>query len=93
MPGVEEVNVSMTSEQAKLIRDAVQSGAYASGSDVVREALADWSAKWESRRDDIAKLREMWAEGKASGTPTEVDFDALLAEARAELNSARKHAG
>jgi hypothetical protein len=31
MTGVKEVNASMTSEQAQIIRDAVQSGAYGSG--------------------------------------------------------------
>ncbi|CAN7690592.1 type II toxin-antitoxin system ParD family antitoxin [Rhizobium sp. LjRoot30] len=92
MPNVEKVSVSMTPQHAELMRDAVNSGAYASGSEVVREAMRDWSAKWMQKREDIAKLRAMWAEGKASGPATEVDFDAALEEAREELASAPPHA-
>jgi len=92
MPNVEKVSVSMTPQHAELMRDAVSSGAYASGSEVVREAMRDWSAKWMQKREDIAKLRAMWDEGKASGPAVEVDFDAVLEEAREELASAPPHA-
>ncbi|KQZ62108.1 CopG family transcriptional regulator [Rhizobium sp. Root149] len=92
MPNVEKVSVSMTPQHAELLRDAVNSGAYASGSEVVREAMRDWSAKWIQKRDDIAKLRAMWEEGKASGPALEVDFDAVLDEARQEMAAANPHA-
>ena len=84
---VEKISVSMTPQHAEILRDAVESGAYASSSEVIREAMRDWSAKWVQRRDDIAKLRALWTEGKASGSSTEVDFDDTLSEARAELAS------
>lgn len=86
MANVEKISVSVTPQHAEILRDAVQSGAYASNSEVVREALRDWSAKWASRREDITKLRELWHEGKASGDATEVDFDEVLDEA---VNSSR----
>ena len=92
MPNVEKVSVSMTPQHAELLRDAVNSGAYASGSEVVREAMRDWSAKWMQKRDDIAKLRAMWEEGKASGPAVEVDFDAVLDEARQEVKPPTPHA-
>ena len=88
MPNVEKVSISMTPQHAELLRDAVQSGAYASGSEVVREAMRDWSAKWVQKREDIAKLQAMWNEGKASGPAIDVDFDAALDEARKELSIA-----
>lgn len=88
MPNVEKVSISMTPQHAELLRDAVQSGAYASGSEVVREAMRDWSAKWVQKREDIAKLQAMWNEGKASGPAMDVDFDAALDEARKELSIA-----
>ena len=87
MANVEKISVSMTPQHAEILRDAVESGAYASSSEVIREAMRDWSAKWVQRRDDIAKLRALWTEGKASGSSTEVDFDDALNEARAELAS------
>lgn len=40
---------------------------------------------------DIAKLQALWTEGKASGEPTEVDFDQVLEEARQELECPRPH--
>ncbi|MBB3134182.1 antitoxin ParD1/3/4 [Rhizobium pisi] len=91
MANVEKISVSVTPQHADLLRDAVGSGAYASASEVIREAMRDWSAKWQQRSGDIEKLRGMWAEGKASGAATPVDFDETLAEARQELTAARRH--
>lgn len=91
MANVEKVSVSMTPQHADLMRDAVESGAYASGSEVIREAMRDWSAKWMQRRGDIATLKALWQEGKASGAATDVDFDNLHNEARKELASAKRH--
>jgi antitoxin ParD1/3/4 len=88
MPQVEKVSVSMTSEQAELMQEAVQSGAYANDSEIVLEAISDWSTKWEARKGDVQTLRMMWIDGKASGAPTDVDFDNVLEEARAELKNA-----
>lgn len=90
MANVQKISVSMTPQHAEILRDAVESGAYASGSEVIREAMRDWSAKWVERRGDIAKLRALWSEGKASGNSTEVDFDETLREAREELDSLKK---
>lgn len=42
-----------------------------------------------TKAGDIAKLQALWTEGRASGGPTEVDFDQVLEEARQELASAR----
>lgn len=91
MANVEKVSISMSPQHAELLRDAVESGAYASGSEVIREAMRDWSAKWQQRRGDIQRLRELWAEGKASGPATPVDFDEVLEEARQELKARRSH--
>lgn len=85
MAQVEKVSISLTQQHAEVLRDAVESGAYASSSEVVREALRDWSAKWVARRADIEKLRALWAEGKASGPLSDLDFDDALAEARRDL--------
>ncbi|GAK72363.1 hypothetical protein RRU01S_25_00530 [Agrobacterium rubi TR3 = NBRC 13261] len=90
MANVRKISISMTPQHAEILRDAVESGAYASGSEVVREALRDWASKWTQRRGDIGKLRDMWAEGKASGAATDIDFDEALDEARAEAARPQK---
>lgn len=88
MSKVEKVSISMTPQHAELLRDAVQSGAYASGSEVVREAMRDWSAKWIEKRETTARLQALWEEGKNSGPAVELDLDAALDEAREELAAA-----
>ena len=88
MANVEKISVSMTTQHADLLRNAVASGAYASGSEVIREALREW----QQRRGNIATLKAMWEEGKASGEATEVDFDELRDEARKQLTSVKPHA-
>lgn len=55
----EKLSISVTSEHARLIHDAVASGDYASSSEVVREALRDWRAK--------RMLALHWDAGLASG--------------------------
>ncbi|MBB3967190.1 ribbon-helix-helix domain-containing protein [Rhizobium metallidurans] len=92
MANVEKISVSMTPQQAELLRDAVESGAYASSSEIIREAMRDWAAKWEGRKGDITRLRALWAEGKASGPAVAMDFDDILDEAREELRQEAKSA-
>lgn len=89
MANVEKISVSMTPQQADLVRAAVDSGAYASGSEVIREAMRDWAAKWEIRKDDIDRLRKLWDDGKASGEPVTMDFDTLRSQARQQLQAAK----
>ena len=43
----------------------------------------------EFPRDYITGLRAIWTEGKVSGSATDVDFTALLNEARSKLISIR----
>ncbi|TJU93437.1 MAG: type II toxin-antitoxin system ParD family antitoxin [Mesorhizobium sp.] len=85
MANVEKMSVAVTPQQAAIMREAVEAGEYATASEIVREAMRDWLAKRELRHDDIRRLRQLWDEGKASGRPEPVDFDALRKEARQKL--------
>ena len=49
MSKVEKVSVALTPELLESIRYAVDSGDYASSSEVVREAVRDWVGKREER--------------------------------------------
>ncbi len=93
MANVEKIAVSVTPQQADLLRSAVESGAYSSSSEVVRDAIREWSAKWDARKGDIERLRQLWDEGKTSGEPVSVDFNTLREGARAKLKSAAKSHG
>jgi antitoxin ParD1/3/4 len=92
MANVEKLSVALTTQQADLLREAVDSGEYATASEVVREAMRAWQDKWEARRADIRKLRELWDEGKASGDPQPLDFDELRKEARQKLAEVKRNA-
>lgn len=88
MQNVEKVSVALTPEMAADLRKAVKSGAYASSSEVVREALRLWKAHESVRRQEVAQLRRLWAEGVASGPS--VDGRKVFAEARALVRKRTK---
>lgn len=54
---MEHMSFAMPVEMAADVRDAVERGDYASPSEVVREALRDWSVKRAQRLDDRAALK------------------------------------
>ncbi|MDR2208373.1 MAG: ribbon-helix-helix protein, CopG family [Azoarcus sp.] len=55
---LERLTVTMPSEMTAAIKYAVEEGGYASASEVVREALRDWSTKRQLMLDDLAALKK-----------------------------------
>jgi antitoxin ParD1/3/4 len=87
---VAKVSIALTSEQIAALRAAVDSGEYATTSEVVREAVRDWQTKRQLREDDVRRLREMWDEGKSSGRAKPLDLAKVRRDARQRLAKARK---
>jgi antitoxin ParD1/3/4 len=81
MATVEKISITLTRDMAALVREAVESGEYASSSEVIRDALRDWKAKCALRGQQIEELRRLWQEGIASGPGRFEGMDALLQEA------------
>jgi len=54
-----KISISLTEDHARMIEQAVQSGDYASSSEVIREALREWRIR--------RRLGQLWDEGVASG--------------------------
>jgi antitoxin ParD1/3/4 len=79
------LTISLSPQQVARLHDAVQSGAYASNSEVVRDALRLWEQREEIRLLEIGRLKKAYDEGMASGEGREVDAKALLAELKAEI--------
>ena len=77
---VEKVSIALTQDMAAMLRQAVDSGEYASSSEVVRDALRDWKAKRAQAEVKIAELRRLIAEGHASGVVDWEGGDELLAK-------------
>lgn len=72
------------------LQEAVASGAYASTSEVVREALRDWKAKRAGERAAIEELRDLVREARASGLEPYEGMEAIKQEGRKRLAELKK---
>jgi antitoxin ParD1/3/4 len=82
MANVEKLSVALTAELAELVRHAVESGDYASTSEVVREALREWRLSRQRRQQHVEELRNVWQEGLNSGPGLHTDMEGIRQEAR-----------
>ena len=82
MPNVEKVSVALTTEMAAIVRQAVESGEYASNSEIVREALRDWKLKRAFQQQEVEEIRRLWNEGLNSGPSRFASMAEIKAEAR-----------
>jgi antitoxin ParD1/3/4 len=60
MANVEKISIALPPDMVTMVRSAVEGGAYASSSEVIREALRDWGEKHQSEL--ISDLRRLWTE-------------------------------
>lgn len=60
-----------------MIREVVNSGKYASASDLMRDAIREWSTRRIERAKALGELGRFWDEGIASG-PTVEGEDAFV---------------
>lgn len=86
MARVEKISVAVTPEMAATMRQVVESGEYASASEVMREALREWKKRRAERAQAVAELGRLWDEGRASGPAT--DGEAAFARIRRSLDAA-----
>ncbi len=77
------LTISLSPKQLSRLSQAVESGAYASNSEVVRDALRLWEQREEIRALELARLKQAYEEGIASGDP--VDGDEAFARIRANV--------
>jgi antitoxin ParD1/3/4 len=70
-----KLSISFTDAHVRLIEKALESGQFASASEVVRTALRQWMPD--------AELGRLWDEGVASGRPKrQMTMDEIKTEAR-----------
>ena len=87
---VEKISVALPTDMANLVRRAVETGDYASSSEVIREALREWKARRATRTEAMAEIRKLWEEGIASGPTESLDIAAIKRRGRQRLQSSRK---
>ena len=87
---IERMTVTLPAEMAATLRASVEGGEYASASEVVREALREWSRSRDTERRDLEALRDAVRVGLESGPgiPAEEVY-AELREIIAERRAAR----
>lgn len=81
MSAVERMTVTMPAEMAETLRRTVAGGEYASTSEVVREALREWTRARDAERRDLDALRAAIKAGLDSGPG--IPVDQVFAELRA----------
>ena len=81
MPAVERMTITMPAELAETLRQTVAGGEYASTSEVVREALREWTRRRAVERLDLEALRVAIRAGLDSGPA--LPADQVFAELRA----------
>lgn len=86
MPGVEKISIALTPDLAATVQEAVESGGYASTSEVIREALRDWREKRRLHEQQINEIRRLWDEGAQSG-PSRVRVGDLIQELEQEFGA------
>jgi antitoxin ParD1/3/4 len=80
MPTIEKLSIALPAEMATLVRRAVDAGEYSSNSEVVRDALRDWTHKRSQREQSLKSLRKLWQEAVADdseGLDPDAIFDRL----------------
>ncbi|MFT0532379.1 ribbon-helix-helix domain-containing protein [Castellaniella hirudinis] len=91
MSTIERLTVTMPAEMAATLKSAVDAGEYASTSEVIREALRDWSFKRQLMLDELATLKQDIDKGLADVAAGRVhEFNAQrIAERGRKLLAAR----
>jgi len=69
MTTAEKISIALPPEMVHIIRNAVATGEYASSSEVIRDALRDWTYKRNLRQQGVGELRRLWQEALNDKTP------------------------
>ena len=89
MPTVEKLSIALPPQMADLLREAVESGEYASASEVVRDALRTWKRKRKLETLELSELRRLVREGMESGPA--IDAEPVLSRLESKYSAmARK---
>lgn len=89
MAAVEKITIALTREMAGAVRDAVDSGAYASTSEAIREAVREWMERRDLLGYTLEELRGLVNEGIESGPSARSTMADVKAEARRRADVAR----
>ncbi len=87
MASTETLTVTLPADLARTVRASVESGEYPTTSEIMREALSDWSRQRAGGHWDVAALREAVRIGDESGPS--IPAEQVYAELRAVIDEYR----
>lgn len=94
MSKITKISIALTPEMADMLKAAVESGEYATSSEVIRDALRDWKERRSVReafRDrQVEDLRRQWHEGLESGGAAPWDSEEIRREGKKLLEKERQ---
>ncbi len=67
MSAIERMTITMPAEMAATLRATVQEGEYASTSEIIREAVREWTRARDTERRELEMLRQAIRAGLDSG--------------------------
>lgn len=91
---VEKISIALPPEMAATVRQVVEAGEYASSSEVIRDALRDWTHKRQLREQGVDALRQLWQEAMNDSRPSvasEVVLDRLEQKYQAMVSQGAAH--
>ncbi len=93
MATAEKISIALPQEMVAVVRGAVATGEYSSSSEVIRDALRDWSHKRSQRQQKgIAAMRQLWQEAlrdDSAGVPAKPVLDRLARKYKAIADAAK----
>lgn len=69
MRSIEKISIALPPEMISVVREAVEAGEFSSSSEVVREALREWSHKRTLREKGLEELRRVWRQALEDNSP------------------------
>ncbi len=69
MPPIEKISIALPAEMVAEVREAVEAGEYASSSEVVRDALREWTQKRNLHQQGLKELRRVWKQAVKDDAP------------------------
>jgi antitoxin ParD1/3/4 len=90
MADIERMTITMPSEMAAVVKEAVDTGDYASSSEVIRSALRDWKLKRTLQLEELATLKadiDVGLADIAAGRVEDFEIDRIVERGRKLLAS------
>ncbi|TAL03805.1 MAG: type II toxin-antitoxin system ParD family antitoxin [Rhodospirillaceae bacterium] len=89
MPSVKKLSIALTPEFVADIEKAIDTGEYASTSEVIRDAMRAWKQARKGRAVAVEELRRLWRDGVGSGPSAPLDAKDIKRRGRVRLNALR----